>query len=139
MLGILILQKNIQKELRKPTKNLLKNLIMKQLNFLCKEKILRRLRWKTIFASMCLVIRISWFFQVTFQINNLKTQWIYCSWLMTINHIMCRSKFLTDLCFIKRKIKIKNIFVRVVYSVLVVKMCWQNIKKIVWALMVNNL
>ena len=33
----------------------------------------------------------------------------------------------------------KKIFVRVVYSVLVVKMYWQNIKKFVWALMVHNL
>ena len=33
--------------------------------------------------------------------------------------------------FTKQKIKIKNTFARVVYSVLVVKMYWQNIKKIV--------
>ena len=57
---------------------------------------------------------------------------------MMINHIMCTSKILTDFCFIKQKIKTKNGFVEVVYNVLVVKMCWQNIKKIVWALMVNN-
>ena len=36
---------------------------------------------------------------------------------------MYTSKILTDLCFIKQKIKIKNDFVKVVYSVLVVKMC----------------
>ena len=30
------------------------------------------------------------------------------------NHIMCKSKILTDLCFTKRKIKNKNTFVRVV-------------------------
>ena len=41
---------------------------------------------------------------------------------MLINHIMCISKTLTDLCFTKRKIKTKNAFVKVVYSVLVVKM-----------------
>ena len=35
--------------------------------------------------------------------------------------------------------KTKNIFPKVFYSVLVVKMCWQNIKKFVWALMVDNL
>ena len=40
-----------------------------------------------------------------------------------INHIMCTLKILTDLCFIKQKIKIKNSFVKVVYSVLVAKMC----------------
>ena len=52
---------------------------------------------------------------------------------------MCTSKILTDLCFTKQKIKTKNTFAKVVYSVLVVKMCWQNIKKFVWALMVQNL
>ena len=35
--------------------------------------------------------------------------------------IMCISKILTDLCVIKQKIKIKNIFANVIYSVLVVK------------------
>ena len=44
---------------------------------------------------------------------------------------MCTSKILTYLCFTKQKIKAKNIFTRVVYSVLVVKMCWQNINKFV--------
>ena len=46
---------------------------------------------------------------------------------MIINHIMRTSKILTDLCFTKWKIKTKNTFVRVVYSALVVKMCWQEI------------
>ena len=36
---------------------------------------------------------------------------------------MCTLNILTDLCFTKQKIKIKNGFVKVVYSVLVVKMC----------------
>ena len=35
---------------------------------------------------------------------------------------MYTSKILTDLCFIIQKLKIKNGFVKVVYSVLVVKM-----------------
>ena len=39
------------------------------------------------------------------------------------NHIMYTLKILTDLCFIKQKIKIKNGFIRVDYSVLVTKMC----------------
>ena len=58
---------------------------------------------------------------------------------MKTNHIMCISKILTDLCFIKQKTKTKNTFARVVYSVLVVEKYWQNIEKIVWALMVHNL
>ena len=37
--------------------------------------------------------------------------------------IMCTSKILTDLCFTKQKIKTKDGFVEVVYSVLVAKMC----------------
>ena len=42
--------------------------------------------------------------------------------MMKTNHVMCTFKSLTDLCFTKRKIKTKNDFVEVVYSVLVVKM-----------------
>ena len=42
---------------------------------------------------------------------------------MMINHIACTLKILTHLCFIKQKIKIKNGFVKAVYSVLVVKKC----------------
>ena len=57
---------------------------------------------------------------------------------MVINHIMCTSKILTDLCSTKQRIKTTDIFVRVAYSNLVVKMCWQNIKKIIWALMMHN-
>ena len=46
---------------------------------------------------------------------------------MMINHIMCTSKILTDLCSTKPEIKTKNGSVKVIYSVLVVlliKMCW---------------
>ena len=38
--------------------------------------------------------------------------------------VMCTSKILTDLYFTKQKIKTKNGFVEVVYSVLVVKVYW---------------
>ena len=38
-------------------------------------------------------------------------------------NIMCTSEILTDLCFIKQKIKTKNGFLEAVYSVLVVKIC----------------
>ena len=40
---------------------------------------------------------------------------------MKISLIMCISKILTDLCIIKQKITVKNIFANVVYNVLVVK------------------
>ena len=48
---------------------------------------------------------------------------------MMINHIMYTLQILTDLCFIKQKIKTKNTFVRVVYSAFVVRMCWQKHKE----------
>ena len=44
MLDILILQMNIQKEFKKTDKKLLKNLIMIELSFLYKKKILIRLK-----------------------------------------------------------------------------------------------
>ena len=77
MLGMLILQKYIQKGLQGKIKNLFIILIMMELNFLFKKKILARLKKRTIFALMCFVMKISWFFQFTFQITNFKTQWIY--------------------------------------------------------------
>ena len=52
--------------------------------------------------------------------------------------IMCTSKILTDLCFTKQKIKTKNTFAKLVYDALVGEVCLQNIKKIVWELMVHN-
>ena len=42
---------------------------------------------------------------------------------MVTNDIICTSKILTDLCFTRQKIKTKNTFAKVVYSVLVAKMC----------------
>ena len=39
------------------------------------------------------------------------------------NQILCSSKVLTDLCFTKQKIKIKNTFVRIAYNAFVVKIC----------------
>ena len=48
---------------------------------------------------------------------------------MVLNRIMRTSEILTDLCFAKQRTKTKHAFVRVVYSVLVVKISWHNIKK----------
>ena len=45
---------------------------------------------------------------------------------MKTGHIMCISKILTDLCFTKQKIKTKNTFARVAYSVLAVKMLTEH-------------
>ena len=41
------------------------------------KSILARLKQKIAFALMCFGMKTSWFFQFTFQIKNLKTQWIY--------------------------------------------------------------
>ena len=85
MLGILILQKNIQKELEKLKKKLVKHITNPEkitqeykklisdldydgIKFPVQEKFFARLRGKTIFGSMCLVMKTSWFFQFTFQI-----------------------------------------------------------------------
>ena len=120
-------------------KNLSMILIMMKLNFLCEKKILARLKQKATFALMCIVTKTNWLFQFAFQIKNLKTWWICCLYLKKTSHIMCISEILTDLSFTKRRIKTKNTFGKVVCSVLVVKMCWQSIKKFVCALMVHNL
>ena len=72
MLGILILQKYIQKELGKVIKSLLMTLIMIELNFLL-IKMLAKLKKRTTFALMSIVMKTSWFYQYTFQIKNLKT------------------------------------------------------------------
>ena len=64
--------------IEKTDKKLLKNLILMELSFLFKKKILARLKRKTIFASMCLVMKMGLFFQFTFKFTNLKTQWICC-------------------------------------------------------------
>ena len=66
--------KHIQKELHRMTKNLLMILIMIELSFRFVKKILPRLRQKTIFAIMCVVMKTSWLFQFTSQIKNLKTR-----------------------------------------------------------------
>ena len=49
---------------------------------------------------------------------------------MMMNHIRCTLKILTDLCFTKQETKTKNGSAEAVCNVLLVKMCWQNIKKI---------
>ena len=103
MLDILILHKNIQEEFKKLIKDLLVILIMMELSFLCKKKILARLRYKAIFVLTYLVIKLSWSFRFLFLSKSLKIPWIYYFYLKTINHIMCTSKILTHLCFIKQK------------------------------------
>ena len=125
---------------REDKKNFLIILITMTLGFLCEKKILERFRQKMAFALLCFVMKISCFFRSTFEIKKLKARWICCLQLMKISHIMCISKILTDEnTFTKQRIKTKNTFVSVVYSALVVKMYWKNMKKFAWALMMHNL
>ena len=119
-------------------KKLVNNLNYDGVEFLCEKKILARLKKRTVFALMCIVMKTGWFFQYTFQ----KTFETSMKLLLVIEkkiHITCVSKSLTDLCFTKQRIKTKNTFAKVLYSVLVIIRYWQNIKKFVWSLMVNNL
>ena len=80
-LDILIFQINTQKELKKLTKKFLKNLFVMGLSFLYKKKILTKLKLKIIYALMCLVIKIDWFFQFILQIKKLKIQWSCIQWI----------------------------------------------------------
>ena len=59
-------------------KSLLMIVIIMGLNFLCKKKIVAKLKKRTVFASMSTVTKTSWLFQSTFQIKISKTQWICC-------------------------------------------------------------
>ena len=63
----------------KKDKKPVKDLIMMELASLYEKMILIRLQKRTTFPLMFWVMKISWFFQNTFQIKNLKTQWIYYS------------------------------------------------------------
>ena len=63
----------------------------------------------------------------TYQIKNLKIQWIYCVYLMKINHTVSTSKILTDSGSIKQETKTKNTFAKDAYTVLVIKMYSQGI------------
>ena len=58
---------------------------------------------------------------------------------MKRSHIMCTSRILTDLYFIKQERKTKDTLSKFVCSVLVVQTYWMNIKKFVWAIVAYNL
>ena len=61
------------------------------------------------------------FIQSTYLVENLVIVWIYYKYLKKISLIMCILKILIDLCLTKLKTKIKNTFVGLVYSLLVMK------------------
>ena len=143
MLGISIQEKHIQEELCKPIKNLQMILIMMGLGFLCKKKILARLRRKTTFALTSIVMKTSWLLQFTIFQSKLSNFTFDNSidLLFVTDESKSHFVYIKDFnrfTFNKTKNK-KNIFTKDVYSVLVIKMCWQSIKKFVWALIVHNL
>ena len=76
----------------------------------------------------------SWLFQSTFQIQKFEKSMDLL--LVTDGDIL---HYVYIKGFTRQKIKTKNTFTKVVYSVLVVKMFWKNIEKFVRALMVHNL
>ena len=129
ILGILIWKKYIQKELHQKTDNLLIILIMMELNFLFKKWILARLKKRTIFALMCFVRKTNWLFQFTFQIKNLKTQWIdeTCNWRKQVT-LRVNQRF-WQIYVSQNKEQKWKILLQKLFSVLVAKMCWQSIKK----------
>ena len=126
MLGILTLQKNIQKELEKLIKNvlsilliqkklhqkiksLLVILIIMELSFPCKKKILARLRWKAIYASMCLVMQMSWFFDsfMFYKTKNKNKKWFYKSCLQCFSSENVLTKHKEDCLSINGKQSVK--------------------------------
>ena len=60
-------------------KELISDLDYDGIEFPVQEKDFSKTEKRSIFVLMCLVMKMSWFFQFTFQIKNLKTQWICCS------------------------------------------------------------
>ena len=85
------------------------------IKFPVSKKDYSKIEQKIIFPLMYFVMKI------IYQMKNLKTVWTYCWLQMNINHIMSISKILIDLCAIRQKIKIKNIFRNIVYNFLLVK------------------
>ena len=102
-------------------------LIIKKINLLYQRKILLKLKRKIKFVSMFFVLKTNWLVSFTYQIKNLKIQWIYCVYLMKINHTVSTSKILTDSGSIKQETKTKNTFAKDAYTVLVIKMYSQGI------------
>ena len=87
-----------------------------ELTFLQIKKILAKLKKRTTFALMCIVMKTSWFFQYTFQIKKFEN---LMDLLLIINENKSHYVYIKDCMFHKTK----NTFSRVVYSALVVKMC----------------
>ena len=139
MLRILISKKYIPKELHWKIKKILNSLNDDGIEFPVWEKDFSRIEKK---SSICINV-FCYENRLTFPIYISDQRFENSMDLLLVidddkSHYV-HINILTYLYFTKRKIKTKKTFVRAVYSVLVAKICWQNIKKFVWALMVHNL
>ena len=65
-----------QERLTREDKKLVNNLNYGGVGFPVREKDFSKIEKRTIFALTCFVMKISWFFQFTFQIKNLNTRCI---------------------------------------------------------------
>ena len=70
--------KKYPERIKKTDKNIAEKLNYDGIEFPVQKNILAILKKRTTFVLMCLVMKMSWFFQFTFQIKNLKTQRICC-------------------------------------------------------------
>ena len=93
-------------------------LIIKELNFLFQKKITAELKHKTIF-TFCYKNGLTYRVYVSDQKFHNSMDFLLISNGNKSHYVYI--KILTDLCVMKQKIKTKNIFSNVVYSVLVVK------------------
>ena len=57
-------------------KELVDDLNYDRVGFAVGKKNSKRLKQKTGFALMCFAMKVSWFFQSTFRVKNLRIQWI---------------------------------------------------------------
>ena len=71
--------KEHSERITKEDKKLVKDLDYHEIDSLYEKMILVRLKKRTTSALMYFVTKMGWFFQNTFQIKNLKPQWIYYS------------------------------------------------------------
>ena len=140
MLGILNLQKNIQKELEKLIKKLVQDITNPEkitqedkelisdldydgIEFPVQEKDFSKIEVKNNICINVFGYENELVFPIYVSDQKFKSSIDFLLLMMKTNHVMCTFKILTDLCFTKQKIKTKNGFVEVVYSVLVVKVC----------------
>ena len=120
-------------------KNLLIILIMMLLGFLCEKKILARLKGKTIFVLMCIVMKTKWFLNLHFRSKILKLNGFVACNLWKQVTLRIHQRF-GQIYVSQNKTKTKNTFAKVICSVLSVKcVLLVKHKKLFWALMVHNL